>query len=154
MVDNDGHGAWLIWTLGAWLAGSIKRITKHCYTQNIKAGGLMVSENVFMLSNSQWMLSVATHIRRTCTKTNTNNKQHREPQNHYRLRKLLSAITRNWNNQNQNLALKTKQEITKITNSQNTQRKYDQPSGQLFPKRCILSNPNRTINNMNRHKKL
>ena len=32
---------------GAWLAGFIKEITKHCYTQNIKALGLLVSEKVF-----------------------------------------------------------------------------------------------------------
>ena len=32
----------------AWLAGFIKGITKHCYTQNIRALGLMVSEkNIF-----------------------------------------------------------------------------------------------------------
>ena len=44
MVDNDAPGAWPIWTTGAWLAGFIKGITKHCCTQNIKALGLMVSE--------------------------------------------------------------------------------------------------------------
>ena len=44
---------------------------------------------------------------------------------------------------------KPKRKITKITNSQNTKRTYGQPSEQLFPKRWPLSNPNRTINNMN-----
>ena len=39
---------------------------------------------------------------------------------------------------------KPKQEITKITNSQNTKRTYGQPSEHLFPKRRQLSNPNRT----------
>ena len=29
---------------GVWLAGFIKGITKRCYTKNIKALGLMVSE--------------------------------------------------------------------------------------------------------------
>ena len=44
MVDNDAPGAWPIWTPVAWLAGFIKGTTKHCYTQNIKDMGLMVSE--------------------------------------------------------------------------------------------------------------
>ena len=37
-------------TLGAWLAGFIKRITKHYYTQNMKALRLVVSEKkmIFM----------------------------------------------------------------------------------------------------------
>ena len=47
---------------------------------------------------------------------------------------------------------KPKREITKITNSQNTKRKYDQPSEQLFPKRWPLSNPNRTKHNIKRHR--
>ena len=33
-----------MWTPGAQLAGFIKRTTIHCYTQNIKALGLVVSE--------------------------------------------------------------------------------------------------------------
>ena len=44
MADNDAPGAWPIWTPGSRLAGIIKGLTKHCYTQNIKALGLMVSE--------------------------------------------------------------------------------------------------------------
>ena len=44
---------------------------------------------------------------------------------------------------------KPKREITKITNSQNTKRTYGQRSAQLFPKRCPLSNRNRTKNNTN-----
>ena len=47
---------------------------------------------------------------------------------------------------------KSKREITKITNSQNTKRIYGQPSEQLFPKRWPLSNPNRTKDNMNTRK--
>ena len=31
-------------TLGAWFAGFIKRVTKHYYTQNMKALRLVVSE--------------------------------------------------------------------------------------------------------------
>ena len=44
-------------------------------------------------------------------------------------------------------ALKTSKpnwEITNITNSQNKNRTYGQPSEQLFPKRWPLSNRNRT----------
>ena len=47
---------------------------------------------------------------------------------------------------------KPKQEITKITNSQNTKRTYYQQSEQLFPKRWPLSNPNRTKYDMNTRK--
>ena len=47
---------------------------------------------------------------------------------------------------------KQKREIINITNSQNTNRTYGQPSEQLFPKRWQLSNRNRTKNNMNTHK--
>ena len=36
-------------TPGAWLAGFIKRITIHCFTQNMKALGLMVSEKKIFL---------------------------------------------------------------------------------------------------------
>ena len=34
---------------GAWLAGFIKRNTIHCYTQNMKALGLVVSEKKIFL---------------------------------------------------------------------------------------------------------
>ena len=44
MADNDAPGAWPIWTPGSRLAGIIKGLTKHCFTQNINALGLMVSE--------------------------------------------------------------------------------------------------------------
>ena len=44
MADNDVPGAWPIWTPGLRLAGIIKGLTKHCFTQNIKVLGLMVSE--------------------------------------------------------------------------------------------------------------
>ena len=38
-------GLWeLIFDPGPWLAGFIKRTTIHCYTQNMKALGLVVSE--------------------------------------------------------------------------------------------------------------
>ena len=38
-----------VWTPGARLAGFIKRTTIHCYTQNMKALGLMVSEKKIIL---------------------------------------------------------------------------------------------------------
>ena len=44
MADNDAPGAWPIWTTGSRLAGIIIGLTKHCFTQNINALGLMVSE--------------------------------------------------------------------------------------------------------------
>ena len=44
MADNDAPRAWPIWTPGSRLAGIIKGLTKHCFAQNIKALGLMVSE--------------------------------------------------------------------------------------------------------------
>ena len=42
-------GAGPVWTPGAWLAGFIKRTTIHCYTQNMKALGLVVSEKKIFL---------------------------------------------------------------------------------------------------------
>ena len=47
MVENDMPGAWPVWTTGARVAGIIKRTTIHCYTQNMKALGLLVSEKIF-----------------------------------------------------------------------------------------------------------
>ena len=47
---------------------------------------------------------------------------------------------------------KPKREITNITNSQNTNRTYGQPSEQLFPKRWPLSNRNRTKTIVNTRK--
>ena len=44
MADNEAPAAWPIWTPGSRLAGIIKGLTKHCFTQNTKALGLMVSE--------------------------------------------------------------------------------------------------------------
>ena len=37
-------GAGLFLTPGAWLAGFIKKTTKHCYIQNMKALGHVLSE--------------------------------------------------------------------------------------------------------------
>ena len=49
MADNDAPGVWPIWTSGSRLAGIIKGLTKHCFTQNIKALGLMDSEQKIFL---------------------------------------------------------------------------------------------------------
>ena len=43
------HGVGPVWTPGARLAGFIKRTTIHCYTQNMKALGLVVSEKKIFL---------------------------------------------------------------------------------------------------------
>ena len=40
-------GAGPVWTPGARLAGFIKRTTIHCYKQNMKALGIVVSEKNF-----------------------------------------------------------------------------------------------------------
>ena len=45
---TPGAGPFL--TPGAWLAGFIKRTTVHCYIHNMKALGLVVSENKNVLS--------------------------------------------------------------------------------------------------------
>ena len=53
------------WTPGAWLAGFIKRSTIQCYTQNIKALDLVVSEKIFICFPivSLWEQSVAMETR-------------------------------------------------------------------------------------------
>ena len=43
---NAGAGPFL--TSGAWLAGFIKKTTTHCYKQNMKALGILVSERIFL----------------------------------------------------------------------------------------------------------
>ena len=64
MVDNDAPGVWPIWAQGTRLAGFMKGITKHCYTQNIKALGLMVSEIVLCFPIiTLWELTVAMETR-------------------------------------------------------------------------------------------
>ena len=47
--SNDAPWAGPVWTAGAWLAGFIKRTTIHCYIQNVKALGLVVSDNKMFL---------------------------------------------------------------------------------------------------------
>ena len=42
--SHDTPGAGLVWTQGARLAGFKKKTTIHCYIQNMKALGLVVSE--------------------------------------------------------------------------------------------------------------
>ena len=44
MADIDAPGAWPIRAPGAWLAGFMKVTTKHCFMQNNKALGIVVSE--------------------------------------------------------------------------------------------------------------
>ena len=47
--SHDAPAAGPVWTPGARLAGFIKRTTIHCYTQNMKALGLVVSEKKIFL---------------------------------------------------------------------------------------------------------
>ena len=46
--SHDTPGAGPIWTPGARYAGFIKRTITHCYTQNMKALGLVISEKIFL----------------------------------------------------------------------------------------------------------
>ena len=53
-ADNDAPRAGPVWTPGPRLAGFIKRTPIHCYTQNMKAMGLVVSEKkIFMFFPSR-----------------------------------------------------------------------------------------------------
>ena len=49
--SHDAPGVGPVWTPGArlagFIAGFIKRTTIHCYTQNMKALGLVVSKKIF-----------------------------------------------------------------------------------------------------------
>ena len=47
--SHDAPRAGPVWTPGARLAGFIKRNTIHCYKQNMKALGLVVSEKKIFL---------------------------------------------------------------------------------------------------------
>ena len=58
MADNDAPKAWPIWTPRSQLAGIIKEITKHCFTQNIKALGLIVSEKKILFNVSSYYRSM------------------------------------------------------------------------------------------------
>ena len=49
MADNDAPRAGHVWTPGPWLVGFIKRTNIHCYTQNMKALGLVVLEKKIFL---------------------------------------------------------------------------------------------------------
>ena len=53
LTHDPPPGAGPVWTPGARLAGFIKSTTLHCYTQNMKALGLVVSEKrIFFFSFS------------------------------------------------------------------------------------------------------
>ena len=49
MGANNPPGGVIFDQSGPWLAGLIKRTTKNCYTQNMKALGLKVSEKKIFL---------------------------------------------------------------------------------------------------------
>ena len=66
VFPHHAPGAGPVWTPGARLAGFIKRTTIHCYTQNMKGLGLVVSEKKIFLCFpivSLWELSVAMETR-------------------------------------------------------------------------------------------
>ena len=49
MTDFEAIETWSVWTTAAQLAGFMKGTVKHCYMQNMKALGLVVSEKrIFM----------------------------------------------------------------------------------------------------------
>ena len=51
-----------VWTPGAPLAGFIQRTTIHCYTQNMKALGHVVSEKIFLcFSHCKSMGTICCH---------------------------------------------------------------------------------------------
>ena len=52
---HDAPGTGPVWTPGVWLAGFIKRTTLHCYTQNMKALGVVVSEFFLCFSHCKSM---------------------------------------------------------------------------------------------------
>ena len=49
VLPHHAPGAGPVWTPGARLAGFIKMTTIHCYTQNMKGLGLVVSEKKIFL---------------------------------------------------------------------------------------------------------
>ena len=55
VFPHDAPGVGPIWTPGAPLAGFIKRTTIHCYTQYMKALGLVISEKKIFLCFSHCM---------------------------------------------------------------------------------------------------
>ena len=58
---SDGHRAGPVWIPWARLAGFIKRTTIHCYPQNMKALGLVVSEIFSMFSHYESMGAICCH---------------------------------------------------------------------------------------------
>ena len=48
MEDNDAPGVGPVLIPGTWLAGLVKKRTIYCYTQNMKALGLVVSEKIYL----------------------------------------------------------------------------------------------------------
>ena len=59
--SHDAPGAGPVWSTGAQLAGFIKRTIIHCYTQNMKALGLVVSEKILYFSHCKSMAAIYCH---------------------------------------------------------------------------------------------
>ena len=69
--SNDAPGAAPVWTPGVRLAGFIKRTIVHCYTQNMNALGLVISEKKIFLcfSHSKFMGAINQSSDQTRPKT-------------------------------------------------------------------------------------
>ena len=67
MGANDPWGGGSSLTLGAWLAGFIKRTNTHSYIQNINALCLVVSEKKIFLRFFQWRPRGGARIDPRCT---------------------------------------------------------------------------------------
>ena len=50
-IADKAQGAWPVRTPGTLLVGFKKRITLHCYTQNMKAIGFVVLDNILCVSH-------------------------------------------------------------------------------------------------------
>ena len=71
MFFHDAPRAGPVWTPGAQLAGFIKRTTKHCYTQNMEALTLVVSEKKIFLCfpHCKSMGAICCHGNQSCNPT-------------------------------------------------------------------------------------
>ena len=71
MFFHDTPRAGPVWTPGAQLAGFIKRTTIHCYTQNMEALTLVVSEKKIFLcfSHCKSMGAICCHGNQSCNPT-------------------------------------------------------------------------------------
>ena len=71
VLPHHAPGAGPVWTPGARLAGFIKRTTIHCYTQDMKGLGFVVSEKKIFLcfSHCKSMGAICCHGNQSSTPT-------------------------------------------------------------------------------------